>query len=82
MEPFNILDELESRSESSCFYPARGPAQDSNRNASLRSIYQETLIPVLLPVPLPVLVPIQHLSQSQMVTTKMIEPLDFTPPAS
>ena len=47
-----------------------------------RSIYQETLIQVLLPVPLPILFPIQHLTQSQLVTTRMIEPFDFTPLAS
>ena len=35
-------------------------------------VYRETLIPVLLPVRLPVLVPIQNLTQSQLVTTKLL----------
>ena len=48
---------------------------DSKTLKSLRSIYQETLIPVLLPVPLPVLVPIQNLPQSQTVATKTPNPL-------
>ena len=58
--------------------PFRGAGQDSNWNAIPLSIYLETL----LPVPLPVLVPIQNLTQSQLVTTGMIEPLNFSPLAS
>jgi hypothetical protein len=41
--------ELGSASAEIC--SGRGPAQDSNQNETPRSIYQETMIPVLLPVP-------------------------------
>ena len=70
-----IQRKAEQHSESSFFYPDRGPDQDSNWSESPRSIYQETLIPVLLPVPLPVLVPVQDLSQPQSVATKTPNPL-------
>jgi hypothetical protein len=63
--PRSILWALnrESHLEGSFFYPIWGHNQDSDQNPRRRSIYQETLIPVLLPVPLPILVPVQDLTQ-------------------
>ena len=77
-----LLPQHEGHPENSCFCPACGAGKGSNQSAGLRRIYTETLLPVLLPVPLPVLVPIRNLPQSLLVTSKPIEPLDFTYRAS